>query len=159
VGIKKKPFTKSCLIPLSSIISNPYVKSKSVYAYHVLTRLKEQWENSVGDKMKSFSFPYKFRDGTLYVAVTDSIWFSEIKLLKKEILEKINSVNSEVADIRFTLTDYKFTPPSPKIEKTAGDKPLSEKELNYIEETSSSIKDVRLREIFRNAMGKSLKIM
>jgi hypothetical protein len=157
VGARKKPFTKGSLTPISAIVSSPSVKSKGIYAYHMLARLKEHWAESVGDRMKELSFPYKFRNGTLYIAVTDSIWLSEIKLLKNEILEKINSTNPEVVDIHFKLTDYKINSLPPKEEETIKERVLSERELRNIEETAGIIKDKELREIFRGAMSKSLK--
>jgi hypothetical protein len=158
MGTRKKPFTKATLIPISAIVSNPSVKSKGIYAYHMLARLKANWAESVGDRMKELTFPYKFRNGTLYIAVTDSIWLSEISLLKNEILEKINSVNPEVADLHFKLTDHKINPPLNE-EKSVNvkERALSERELRNIEETAGIIKDEKLRDIFRNAMSKSLK--
>ncbi|MDR2400573.1 MAG: DUF721 domain-containing protein [Deferribacteraceae bacterium] len=156
MATKKKPYTKSSLIPLSSIVSNPSVKSKGIYAYNILTHIRRQWEASVG-RIKEFSFPYKFRDGVLSVAVTDSIWYSEIKFLKKEILEKISAVNSEVTELRFTLTDDKvISPLSPPKELPPVYRALSDNEINSIENTAELIKDPELREIFRNAMSKSL---
>jgi hypothetical protein len=154
----RKPFTKSTPIPLSSLISNPSVKSKGVYAYHLSARLKKLWELAVGGKVKEFSYPYRLRDGVLYVAVTDSIWFSEIKLISKEILEKVNAADGEITDIRFKLTDEKVTASASRIERIKENAVLSEDETRLIGETAERIKDQELREIFRNSMSASYKL-
>jgi hypothetical protein len=157
MAAKKKPFTKSAPIPLSSLISNPSVKSKGVYAYHLSARLRKLWELAVGGKVKEFSYPYKLRDGVLYVAVTDSIWFSEIKLISKDILEKVTAVDGEITDIRFKLTDEKVKTAASQAFQTK-ENVLSEDETQLIGETAERIKDQSLREIFRNSMTLSYKL-
>jgi hypothetical protein len=157
MAAKKKPFTKSAPIPLSALISNPSVKSKGVYAYHLSARLKKLWELAVGGKVKEFSYPYRLRDGVLYVAVTDSIWFSEIKLISKEILEKVNAIDGEITDLRFKLTDEKVKAAS-QLEQVKENIVLTEDETRLIGETAEQIKDQNLREIFRNSMTSSYKL-
>ncbi|MDR2105489.1 MAG: DUF721 domain-containing protein [Deferribacteraceae bacterium] len=155
----KKPFTKSVLTPLAAIVSDPSVKSKGIYAYHSLTQIRRQWDECIGGKVKEFCFPYKFSNGTLYTAVADSIWYTELKLIKNDILAKLNAVNGEIVDIRFKLTDEKLSISEQKGKKTPQERILAERELKVVEETAELIKDEKLREVFRNAMRRSISLI
>ncbi|MFQ6103969.1 MAG: DUF721 domain-containing protein, partial [Candidatus Glassbacteria bacterium] len=49
------------------------------------------WDKVVGDKISKISRVKSVKDGLLFVEVKGSVWMSEIKLMKPEILERLNS--------------------------------------------------------------------
>jgi predicted nucleic acid-binding Zn ribbon protein len=48
------------------------------------------WEHAVGEKLAPLSRAKSVKDGVLLVEVKGCAWMSEIKMMKKEILEKLN---------------------------------------------------------------------
>ena len=54
-----------------------------------------QWPQIVGEKMTKYCAVSRFERGTLWVAVTGAAWASELRLIKDDLLEKLNEVAGE----------------------------------------------------------------
>ncbi len=80
-------------------------------------RIVGEWEERVGEKIAAVSRVRSFHEGTLFVEVRSSAWMMELEMMKREILERLNSgctrlqltrivfVLAETAEPRPTSTD------------------------------------------------------
>lgn len=65
----------------------------------------KKWKQIVGPAIASKTEPSHIRGKTLIVSVKNSVWMNELELQKKNLLNKINSLNTEspVEEIRFRI--------------------------------------------------------
>ena len=68
-------------------------------------RVWEAWTRSVGTLIAAQTAYDKFRNGTLFVRVANSVWLQQLQFMKKEIMGKINAVlgREAVKKIFFTV--------------------------------------------------------
>ena len=59
---------------------------KRIEEYHAFL----SWDRVVGEKIAGISRPKGVRDGRLLVEVRGSVWMSEINMIKRDILAKLN---------------------------------------------------------------------
>jgi predicted nucleic acid-binding Zn ribbon protein len=69
------------------------------------TKIYSSWPRIVGEKMASHATPVRITQKVLYVEVDDPLWLSQLKYMKIDIMEKIDTTVKEgfVKDIRFFL--------------------------------------------------------
>ena len=64
-----------------------------------------EWPELVGEGIAGVTTPLRVSNGVLFVAVRSSAWLSELKLMEREILRKVN-VNrprGKISAIRFVM--------------------------------------------------------
>ncbi|HCW92292.1 MAG TPA: hypothetical protein DHM44_01270 [Flexistipes sinusarabici] len=66
-----------------------------------LVKINSIYSICVGKRISKVSKPIKFDGRTLTVAVFDNIWLQELSFLKQDILERLNSENLNVKEIKF----------------------------------------------------------
>ncbi|CAN5354643.1 hypothetical protein BH11ARM1_BH11ARM1_01370 [soil metagenome] len=94
-----------------------------------------RWEEIVGPEMARRSWPDRYTQGTVWVAVNGSAWASELRFKSESILSKLRSMAEEpdlFVKIRFGQRDL----PEPDIEL-----PIDEPEPNLVDP------DLSIREI------------
>ncbi|HEY0303511.1 MAG TPA: DUF721 domain-containing protein [Longimicrobiales bacterium] len=64
-----------------------------------------EWPQLVGDGIAAVTTPLRVSSGVLFVAVRSSAWLSELKLMEREILRKVNAGRSrgKITGIRFVM--------------------------------------------------------
>lgn len=64
-----------------------------------------EWTQLVGDGIAAVTTPLRVSNGVLFVAVRSSAWLSELKLMEREILRKVNAERGRgrIAAIRFVM--------------------------------------------------------
>lgn len=64
-----------------------------------------EWPQLVGDGIAAVTTPLRVSNGVLFVAVRSSAWLSELKLMEREILRKVNAERGRgrIAAIRFVM--------------------------------------------------------
>ena len=120
----------------------------------LLSELKKTW-CLVSGGLAAFSFPYRLKDETLYVAVREPVWIAELPYLKGELLEKLAQNGLEVKDIRFTLAKARMATKNVTLPQ---ERPLTEEERNFAEQTSRVLEDNELKVAFKDALLASLAI-
>ncbi|MCL2824668.1 MAG: DUF721 domain-containing protein [Polyangiaceae bacterium] len=64
-----------------------------------------QWQDAVGIRIADRSAPRKLdHDGTLLVAVTNSVWAQELSLLSSAVCEKLRAIGHDVRSVRFLVS-------------------------------------------------------
>jgi predicted nucleic acid-binding Zn ribbon protein len=66
-----------------------------------------EWADRVGGAIAAVTQPLRVSRGTLIVAVRSSAWLMELKLMEREILERINAGRAEghIGRIRFIMAE------------------------------------------------------
>ncbi len=75
-----------------------------------------RWEEIVGPLLGSKSVPDRYDKGTVWVATQGSAWAQELRLMKPQILERLEAMAGErgmFIDIRFGVRPAKTSLPSP----------------------------------------------
>ena len=64
-----------------------------------------EWNERVGDAIAAVTTPRSVSHGTLLVAVRSSAWLMELKLMEREILERLNEGREKgrIRSIRFVM--------------------------------------------------------
>ncbi|MDI3480863.1 MAG: hypothetical protein PWQ97_518 [Tepidanaerobacteraceae bacterium] len=119
-----------------------------------------RYENLVGEHIAKVSKPVVFRNNTLFIGVENPIWSHQLHFLKREIIEKLNSIFDEplVCDIKFQICSLE----KHKQDFSSGVKKdniveLPDKIIKMIYNISSEIKDPELRKKFSELMIKDFK--
>jgi hypothetical protein len=58
-------------------------------------RVIRLWKEIVGDTVGQHSVPDRYEHGTLWVAATGNAWAQEIRLMKTEVLTRLNAAAGE----------------------------------------------------------------
>ncbi len=68
-------------------------------------KIFSSWDGIVGEKMAGHARPTNINNRVLYVEVDDPLWLSQLKYMKLDIVDKINTTIKEglFKDIRFFL--------------------------------------------------------
>lgn len=118
------------------------------------------YEKLVGESIAKVSRPVFFRNDTIFIGVENPIWSQQLHFLKREIIEKLNSVFSEplVRDIKFQICSFECLnqelPTGTKRDKIVE---LPDKTVKMIYNISSEIQDPELRRKFSELMIKDFK--
>jgi predicted nucleic acid-binding Zn ribbon protein len=64
-----------------------------------------EWAQLVGEGIAGVTTPLRVSNGVLFVAVRSSAWLSELKLMEREILRRLNAGKSKgkLSAIRFVM--------------------------------------------------------
>ena len=67
----------------------------------------EEWAGAVGPKVSRVTRPVEVRGETLVVEVVSSAWLSELSMMRRLILDRVNAVRAgpAIGRIRFRLAD------------------------------------------------------
>lgn len=115
------------------------------------------WEDVVGPAAAKVSKAVTCRDGILFVEVKNSVWATELSLLKRDILKQLNRRlgGGTVKDIRFRATWRSLHEPTEQPGGRKGEgvrrarrQALPAGEVQRIRELASAIKDPALKEVF-----------
>lgn len=64
-----------------------------------------EWPALVGDGIAAVTTPLRVSNGVLFVAVRSSAWLSELKLMERDILKRLNAgkAKGRISSIRFVM--------------------------------------------------------
>lgn len=109
------------------------------------------WRAIVGHRVANHTMPLRVEDNTLHVAVSSSLWASELSLLQTPILAKLRDVLPQVHLLRFRVGSVKppahATPPV-RVHRA----PLPDELALSLDKMT----DVDLQAVIREAAGYSL---
>ena len=135
------------------------LKRREIHIDIVDHRILNTWNNAVGPQISAHTDPFKYRNGTLFVNVSNPAWMQQLRFMKQEIIDKINteSGKEDIKNIYFSIGDIRRT------HATAADHaidfrryPLKERDRRLIRENLSRIEDKELKEILERVMKKEI---
>ena len=112
-------------------------------------QIRQAWEEAVGPLIAANSEPFKIKEDTLYVRVTDTAWSQELSLRQKEILRRLGLGKKGPKRIRCWVGSVQSLPPPPK---KIPEKPdwtpfqLSADRQRWAEKIAAEVEDPDLRE-------------
>ena len=121
--------------------------------------IPDVWNRAVGPQISAHTNPFKFKNGTLFVNVSDPAWMQQLRFMKQEIMDKVNLEweKKEIENIYFSIGDLHHTPA-----KTAdryidfSQYPLKERDKRLIRENLSQVYDEELKDILEKVMKKEI---
>ncbi len=125
------------------------------------TSLLETWNKSVGTGIAAQTYPFKFKNNTLFVKVSNSTWMQQLQFMKQDIIDKVNPAfaNKTVKNIYFSIGKI----PAPSVTKENTEETqklelyfLKERDRRLIKESLESIHDEELRNIVKRVMTKEI---
>jgi len=135
------------------------LKKKKILLDLVDHRILDVWNKAVGLQISAHTNPFKFKNGTLFVNVSDPAWMQQLRFMKQEIMDKVNLEwkKEEIKNIYFSIGDIHRTPA-----KTADRLidfslyQLKERDKRLIRENLSQINDEELKDILKKVMTKEI---
>lgn len=144
---------------LLKYLLEPALKKCKSYKVIKSQLILDAWDSTVGEKISKISSAVSFKNGILFVEVSNSSWLYELTLLKPDILKKLNSTlnKNTIKDLRFSIAKIQNKTAQGKFGVYSDDLPienisLDEKEMQEIENTVKEIKDEKLRNITKNIL-------
>ena len=80
--------------PIQQLLNSTVVPPEVLRAARAISTLK-RWEQAVGKDMAERSAPERYDHGTVWVAVTSSVWAQELRMQKEEIIARLNQIAGE----------------------------------------------------------------
>jgi predicted nucleic acid-binding Zn ribbon protein len=92
------------LEPLSEALA-AYLESSGIGAGARARAVFTEWRERVGDRIAGVATPLRLDRGTLVVGVRSSAWLMELKLMERQLVERINADLDEgrIEKIRLVL--------------------------------------------------------
>lgn len=157
--MRKKRYSQSSLLPIGKIIARTF-KSRDMTSRLYEMNIAKIWSQAAGRTIAAQTMPDGWREGTLFVRASSSVWVQQLHFMKDELRRKINELSGKtvVRDIRFAV-GYQ-----PDLKKSAlggvlSPKPdLSESDKKMIEECVNSLSDPELASIIKRVMEKEISL-
>ena len=120
-----------------------------------LSDLQSSWNTLFNEPLSQHTHPVDLKDGVLVLNVDSPAWRGELKFFKDKIVENLRSY--DIKDIRFKngrVYKKKNIAADSKRNKVLEEKnrPLTESEQAWIDETISNISDLELMENVKKAI-------
>ena len=124
--------------------------------YRLKMAVASKWNECVGYEISRKTSIKMIKDGIVFVAVANSVWASHLTSMKKDIVEKLNSMilPHKINDIRFQPS-YKFKKEEP-FQGVSAKYVITEEDRAMIKEKASAIEDSKDRAFFERIMEKDL---
>ncbi|MBW2631211.1 MAG: DUF721 domain-containing protein [Deltaproteobacteria bacterium] len=135
------------------------LKRKKILLDLIDYRILDIWNRAVGPQISAHTNPFKFKNGTLFVNVSDPAWMQQLRFMNQEIMDKVNLdwEKEEIKNIYFSIGDIHHTPA-----KTTDHfidfslYPLKERDKRLIRENLSQVDDEELKDILKKVMTKEI---
>ena len=130
----------------------PILKKRGMTDKLEENELLKVWPKAVGNQICKQTKVSAFKNGTLFVKTTSSIWGQQLHFIKEEILKKINEITGQhlVKEIRFSVGHIPSS--GVKVELSDSKDFLNERDEKMIEDCISLISDHELALIFQRVM-------
>ncbi len=136
-------------------------RSNAVLARLADFDINEVWNNVMDDTIKNVASIEKIEDGTLYLIVKDSVWLTELSLLKDKLIENINNEAKKtvIKDIKFKAGSVRKSNASHKIAKHYKNIHLPVELQEELDKALKNIQDDDLKKTLETIFKKSYSIM
>lgn len=118
-------------------------------------QLSVLWPKLVGPIVAKIACPAQFRNGTLFIDVTDSVWMQELKFQEGELIGRLNEILGEAWVRRLFFQLARVPPPeaSPPTETKSTAPivvPLDPEQELILEREVAGVRDPQLREALKD---------
>jgi predicted nucleic acid-binding Zn ribbon protein len=128
----------------------PLIKDLGLEDSLRLYRIKQSWQETLGQPLSLHTAPSGLKGGLLYVSADTPAWLQQTGYYRAQVLEKLARFG--VTDIRLKLGRVD----SPATRKTPEERPRIEPDPELLDELVSSIEDEDVKEAVRRAVQKAL---
>lgn len=142
-------------LPIADVLQK-IMKKQGIPVAGASTSLRRVWSEAVGPQIAAQTLPEHIRRGVLSVKVASSVWMHQLQFLKKDIIQKFNSLYGEgtVEKLNFSIGEV----PANHAENTAA-VPLStwtsflkERDERLMAESLAAVNDPELKDILKRVM-------
>ncbi len=141
--------------PIADILQK-IMKKQGIPVAGASTSLRRVWGEAVGPQIAAQTLPDQIRRGVLHVKVASSVWMHQLQFLKKEIIQKVNSLYGagNVEKLNFSIGEV----PANHAENAAvvtlstWTSFLEERDERLMAESLAAISDPELKEILQRVM-------
>jgi len=110
------------------------------------------WPKIVGPTVAKIAYPAQFRNGTLFIDVSDSVWMQELKFQEGELIGRLNEVLGETLVLRlfFQLARIPPSEVTPQTETKSAPPvvmPLDPQQELILEGEVAAVRDPQLRTV------------
>jgi len=132
----------------------PALKKRGLAAKPEESALFKLWPKAVGEQIAAQTKPAAWREGTLFVKTTSSVWVQQLHFMKEDIRQKINDLSAKqtVKEIIFTVG---YNPAPKNTGRNATGTPklvLRARDKKMIAECTETMADRELAEIVKRVM-------
>ncbi|MDA8339942.1 MAG: DUF721 domain-containing protein, partial [Nitrospiraceae bacterium] len=124
-----------------------------------LSSMQEEWHNLFTEPLSLHIYPVDMKDGELIINVDSPAWLGQLKFFKQDIIKKLHAYNINSVKFKHGRVYQKKTrnPESYSELRAKKSKPISDSDLEWIDQTISNIQDTDLKESIKKTIEKSLR--
>ncbi len=115
------------------------------------------WREVVGDVISNISYPDLLKDNTLEVLVKNATWLNQLRIMKKDIINKFNLTlgRNFIEDIEFKLDRRKKVENKKLEDNIWTERPINYKVVQEINDILKNIKDKDIKKLLKSIFIKS----
>lgn len=121
-----------------------------------LNSMQEEWHRLFNEPLSLHTYPVDIKDRELTINVDSPVWFGQLKFFKSDIIKKLHAYDITSVKFKHGRVYSKGFKDSRgqriKGSDPSNPRPLEPSELAWIEQTTSEIDDIELKEGIRRAI-------
>jgi hypothetical protein len=128
-------------------IFNRVVKDIGLESARRINSIRKEWSGLVGEVISTHAYPEALKGDMLILVVESPQWMHHLSFYKDEVAIKLERFG--VKRVRFRLGRL---PSTPTLTPTPKERPLTEDDRRYLDDTLRGIKDGELRKRFQSLL-------
>lgn len=140
---------------LSSVFKDIGIEDKIT-----LSSMQNEWQSIFNEPLSMHTYPVDIKNGELTINVDSPAWLGQLKFFTQDIIKKLHSYNVRSVKFKHGRVYSKGFKDSSgqggKGAKSLNPRPLESSEIEWINQTISSVKDAELKGEIRSAIIKSI---
>jgi hypothetical protein len=141
--------------PIADILQK-IMKKQGIPLAGASTSLRRVWGEAVGPQIAAQTLPDQIRRGVLHVKVASSVWMHQLQFLKKDIIQKFNSLYGvgPVQGLHFSIgaVPANHAENAAVVPLATWTSFLKERDERLMTESLAAINDPELKEILQRVM-------
>jgi hypothetical protein len=141
--------------PIADVLRK-IMKKQGIPVFGASTSLRRVWSEAVGPQIAAQTLPEQIRRGVLLVKVASSVWMHQLQFLKKDIIQKFNSLYGEgtVQTLHFSIGEVPASHPGSDhvVPLSTWMSFLKERDERLMTESLAAINDPELKDILQRVM-------
>lgn len=124
-----------------------------------LSSIQEEWDNLFNEPLSLHTYPVDIKNGELTINVDSPAWLGQLKFFKQDIIKKLSAYSIKEVRFKHGRRYHKKGQRSRvngRVDLERKSKPITDADLEWIDQTVSAIDDAELKESIRKVIEKSL---
>jgi len=142
-------------LPIADVLKK-IMKKQGIPVPGANTSLRRIWGEAVGPQIAAQTLPEQIKRGVLSVKVASSVWMHQLQFLKKDIIQKFNTLYGEgtVQTLHFSIGEVPASHPGndPIVPLSTWMSFLKARDERLITESLAAINDSELKDILQRVM-------